>query len=155
MGRLRLDGVTEPRNYEIEDSRSASCSADAVMRVITDPSTWPEWQSEIIETDGKIPLSEGDDVEGRAKLLGFEVSGRSSTIRADGYSFIEDVVVGVHMRITYEVTETGSGAVVTRRLSATMPGGVSGRLLSFLLKRRLKAMQKGVLDALVRQAEEA
>ena len=124
------------------------------MGIITDPSTWPEWQSEIIETDGKSPLNEGDDVAGRAKLLGFEVSGRSSTVRADGFAFVEDVVVGVHMRITYEVREVASGAVVTRRLNATLPGGLSGRVLSFLLKRRLKAMQKGVLDALVAQAEE-
>jgi hypothetical protein len=57
------------------------------------------------------------------------------------------------MRIEYTVDETASGVVVTRRLVASLPGGVSGRVLSFFLKRRLKAMQKGVLDALVAQAE--
>lgn len=123
------------------------------MKVISDPTTWPTWQSEIIETDGGVPLQEGDQVEGRAKLLGFVVSGRSSTITATSASFVEDVIVGVHMRIEYEIRETASGTIVTRRLTANLPGGVSGRLLSFFLKRRLKAMQEGLLDALVFQAE--
>ena len=123
------------------------------MKVISDPSTWPEWQSEILETDGSAPLNEGDHVEGRAKLLGFVVSGRSSTITATSSSFVEDVIVGVHMRVEYEISETSGGTIVTRRLTASLPGGVSGRMLSFFLKRRLKAMHKGLLDALVVQAE--
>ena len=45
------------------------------MKVIVDPATWPEWQSEIVETIGDAPLGEGDRVEGRAELLGFEVNG--------------------------------------------------------------------------------
>ena len=142
-----------PLKYEIEDARTTSCSADAVMKVITDPSTWPEWQSEILETRGPAPLRESDEVEGRATLLGFTVSGRSSTITASGATFVEDVIVGVRMQVTYEVVETGAGTVVTRRLGAALPGGISGRVLSLFLKRRLRAMQKGVLEALVRQAE--
>ncbi len=123
------------------------------MKIITDPSTWPAWQSEILETAGPVPLAEGDEVEGRATLLGFVVDGRSATTAASTSSFAEDVIVGVRMRVRYEVRETSAGTVVTRRLSATLPGGLSGRALSFFLKRRLKAMQKGVLDALVVQAE--
>ncbi|MBW3594050.1 MAG: SRPBCC family protein [Actinobacteria bacterium] len=143
------------RTYEIEHTRSASCSADAVMKIITDPATWPEWQSEILETKGPIPLSTGAVVEGRATLLGFIVDGRSSTVTATGSSYVEDVIVGVRMRVRYEVRDTAEGVTVTRRLSASLPGGFSGRALSFLLKRRLKAMQEGVLDALIAQAEEA
>ena len=142
-----------PLTYEIQDSRTTSCSADAMMKVITDPSTWPKWQSEIIETQGPTPLTENDEVEGRATLLGFTVSGRSSTVTATSSTFVEDVIVGVRMRVEYEVRETSAGTVVTRRLTAVLPGGFSGRALSFLLKRRLKAMQKGVLEALVDQAE--
>lgn len=142
-----------PRSYVIQDSRAVECSPDALMKVISDPSTWPEWQSEILETDGKVPLTAGDQVEGRARLLGFVVSGRSSTITATSSSFIEDVIVGVHMRVEYEIGETSAGTVVSRRLTASLPGGVLGRLLSFFLKRRLRAMQLGVLDALVAQAE--
>lgn len=125
------------------------------MRVLRDPATWPEWQSEIIETTGPSPLKQGDEVEGRAKLLGFEVDGRSRTVEAGATTFQEDVIVGVRMQVTYEVTEAPTGVTVTRRLTASLPGGLSGRLLSFFLKRRLKAMQRGVLEALVAQAEGA
>ena len=123
------------------------------MKVIVDPMTWPEWQSEIVETIGDAPLGEGDRVEGRATLLGFEVNGLSTTVTATPTAFVEDVIVGVHMRIEDTIDETSSGTVVTRRLIATLPSGISGRVLSFFLKRRLKAMQVGVLDALVAQAE--
>ena len=145
--------MTSERSYVITDSRAASCPPTSLMRVLTDPSTWPEWQSEIVETDGPQPLKEGDAVEGRAELLGFVVNGRSSTVTATGSTFVEDVIVGVHMRVEYEVRERGGGSVVTRRLTASLPGGVFGRVLSFFLKRRLKAMQKGLLEALVAQAE--
>ena len=143
------------RTYKISDARRAACSADAVMKVLTDPGTWPRWQSEIIETSGPNPLEEGDEVGGRAELLGFHVGGRSKTIRADGVSFVEDVIVGVRMVVEYEVVEGAEGTTVTRHLTAFLPGGISGRILSFLLKRRLKAMQKGVLEALVAHAEGA
>lgn len=123
------------------------------MNIIKDPSTWPTWQSEILETDGNVPLSEGDLVEGRAELLGFEVGGQSTTVTATSTSFVEDVIVGVRMRVEYTVDETPTGTTVTRRLTTALPGGLSGRLLSFFLKRRLKAMQKGLLDELVGQAE--
>lgn len=123
------------------------------MKVIGDPRTWPAWQSEIVETIGDASLSEGDRVVGRAKMLGFEVNGLSTTVTATPTVFVEDVIVGVHMRIEYTIDEESSGTVVTRRLVATLPSGISGRVLSFFLKRRLKAMQEGVLDALVAQAE--
>ncbi len=141
------------RSYAIEDSRPASCSPTAVMKVLTDPSTWPNWQSEILETDGPSPLARGDEVKGRATLLGFTVDGRSSTMEVTGSRFAEDVIVGVRMRVEYEVRADGGRTTVTRRLTASLPGGFSGRALSFLLKRRLKAMQRGVLEALVAQAE--
>lgn len=123
------------------------------MKIITDPSTWPKWQTEIMQTRGPSPLSKGDDVEGRATLLGFTVDGRSSTMTATSSHFVEDVIVGVRMRVEYEIRESGGGITITRRLTAVLPDGFSGRALSFLLKRRLKAMQKGVLEALVAQAE--
>jgi len=124
------------------------------MKVLTDPATWPEWQSEIIETRGPARLSRGDEVQGRATLLGFAVEGRSSTIDATDSLFVEDVIVGVRMRVEYELDEEGGTTTVTRRLRASLPGGLAGRTLSFLLKRRLKAMQRGVLEALVAQAED-
>lgn len=138
----------------IEVSRVSRCDPARVMALVRDPKTWPRWQPEILSTEGPVPLKEDDDVYGRAAMLGFEVEGHSKTVsvRADAYE--EDVIVGVRMRIVYEATPDENGDTrVTRKLSANLPGGAAGRLLSFFLRRRLTRMQKGVVDELVRQAE--
>jgi Polyketide cyclase / dehydrase and lipid transport len=140
------------RVFEISHSRMADCSPDLLIKRILDPATWPEWQPEIISMEASGPLDEGTSVDGRARLLGFEVDGRSTTVASDEHSYEEDVLVGVRMRVRYEVEQTPTGAKVTRRLTAYLPGGVSGRVLSFFLKRRLRAMQVGVLESLVDQA---
>ncbi len=124
------------------------------MRLVRDPATWPAWQPEILVTKGPSPLAPGDDVYGHASMLGFHVEGHSKTVAVDETAYEEDVVVGVRMRIVYDVRSDASGrTVVTRKLSALLPGGVAGRVLSFFLKRRLTRMQNGVVDELVRHAE--
>lgn len=124
------------------------------MALVRDPKTWPRWQPEILSTEGPERLAPGDDVYGHASMLGFRVEGHSKTVSASDNVYEEDVVVGVRMRITYDARRDASGrTVVTRRLSALMPGGIAGRLLAFFLRRRLRAMQNGVVDELVRQAE--
>jgi hypothetical protein len=138
----------------IEVTRAARCEPGTVMDLVRDPKTWPRWQPEIVSTEGPAPLEEGDDVYGHADMLGFRVEGHSKSVGVSDEAYEEDVIVGVRMRIVYEVGRDRSGnTVVTRRLSALLPGGFAGRVLSFFLKRRLTRMQNGVVDALVRQAE--
>lgn len=138
----------------IEVSRVARCDPEAVMDLVRDPKTWPRWQPEIVSTEGPAPLNEGDDVYGHAEMLGFHVEGHSKSTGVAPDAYEEDVIVGVRMRIVYEVGRDGSGnTVVTRRLSALLPDGVAGRVLSFFLRRRLTRMQNGVVEELVRQAE--
>ncbi len=98
-------------------------------------------------------IAEGDSVEGRAQLLGFVVDGRSSAVAVREDAFEEDVIVGVRMRVRYSVTTAPEGTRITRRITADLPAGFSGRILSFFLKRRLRKMQRGVLETLTRQAE--
>ncbi|MDQ4024141.1 MAG: SRPBCC family protein [Actinomycetota bacterium] len=142
------------KKVDIEVSRAASCDPESVIALVRDPKTWPRWQPEILSTQGPAPLEPGDDVYGHASMLGFRVEGHSKTIAVGEGTYEEDVVVGVRMRIVYRARRDGDGrTVVTRRLSALLPGGVAGRLLSFFLKRRLTAMQNGVVDELVRQVE--
>ncbi len=144
-----------PTHFEIEDSRTANCHPTAILDRVLDPSTWPQWQPEIISTTSSRRIVTGDSVEGRARLLGFVVDGRSSAITVSDDVFEEDVIVGVRMRVRYHVEPSGEGTTVTRHLSAVLPGGFSGRILSFFLKRRLQRMQQGVLESLVAQAESA
>ena len=140
----------------ISVSRAAACDPEAVMSLVLDPKTWPRWQPEIVSAEGPAPLREGDDVHGHASMLGFRVEGHSKSLETTTGYYEEDVIVGVRMRVVYEIGRDGSGnTVVTRTLSALLPGGVAGRVLSFFLKRRLTRMQNGVVEELVRQAERA
>lgn len=146
--------MDERRKLTIEVSRIARCDPGAVMDLVRNPETWPRWQPEIVSTDGPNPLEEGDDVYGHAAMLGFRVEGHSKSVVVSPDTYEEDVVVGVRMRVVYEVARDDTGStIVTRRLSALLPGGVAGRLLSFFLRRRLTRMQNGVVEELVRQAE--
>ncbi len=146
--------MDERRKLTIEVSRVARCDPEAVMDLVRNPETWPRWQPEIVSTEGPNPLEEGDDVYGHAAMLGFRVEGHSKSVVVLPDTYEEDVVVGVRMRIVYEVARDDTGrTVVTRRLSALLPGGLAGRLLSFFLRRRLTRMQNGVVEELVREAE--
>ncbi len=104
---------------------------------------------------GPKRLQAGDTQEGIAQMLGFRVQGKSTVIASTPSAFEEDVIVGVRMRILYEVETPEDGRTVVRhRLEADLPGGAMGKLLSFFLKRRLNAMQQASLRGLVRQSEE-
>lgn len=122
--------------------------ARQVIEQLRDATTWPDWQPEIVAAVGPSRIAEGDEVEGRARMLGFVVEGRSHAIEVGDDVLEEDVVVGVRMRVRYEIEQDPAGTKITRRLTAGLPGGPAGRLLSVFLKVRLKRMQTKVLRAL-------
>ena len=150
---LEVKGSLRPRVFVVESSRRMTGSGREVMQHVVRPRTWPVWQPEILSARGPEILRTGAVVEGHAKLLGFHVQGQSRAVEVQEEVFEEDVIVGVRMRVRYEVREGDQDVVVTRRLESELPGGVSGRLLSFFLRRRLRRMQSKVLDNLVGQAE--
>lgn len=123
------------------------------MARVLAPETWPEWQSEILSVVGPPVVEEGDQVSGDAKLAGFRVQGRSDAHVVSDNVFIEDVIVGVRMVVTYEVAPSATGTKITRTLEADLPGGPSGWLLSLVLRARLRRMQQKVLKKLAAQAE--
>jgi len=100
-------------------------------------------------------VDEGDVVNGDARLLGFDVTGRSSVLKVSSEEFQEEVIVGVRMRVTYSVKPISSGSVITHRMEADLPAGLAGSVLSLLLGWRLKRMQKGLVTKLGRQAVRA
>jgi len=137
--------------FELERSTTVQAPAAAVLRRITSPGTWPEWQLEIDSTEGPEHLSTGDVVSGKASMLGFQVDGQSVAAEVSESAFTEDVVVGVAMTVTYSVTEGPEGTVLTHRIVSELPGGPLGGLLSFFLKRRLQKMQSTLLRRLAEQ----
>ena len=136
-----------------ESHREIESPPEVLLNTILAPATWPRWQSEILTTTGTDRLSTGDVVTGRARLLGFEVDGSSTAIEIEDSSYEQDVIVGVKMRVRYEISPSSDGAVVKHRLASDLPAGVSGRVLSFFLTRRLKKMQRDLLEGLAAQTE--
>ncbi len=124
------------------------------MSYILQPATWPRWQSEIVSAEGPDRLDAGDVVDGAARLLGFDVTGRSITKDVSDDLFVEDVIVGVRMHVTYRVDPHGTGSIITHQMVADLPAGVAGSILSLLLRWRLKRMQVRLLDRLASQAGE-
>jgi hypothetical protein len=94
-------------------------------------------------------LAPGDAVLGDAKLLGFLVEGRSTTLEVSSDSFAHDVIVGVRMRVRYTLERDGDGVRVTHRLESRLPRGIAGSVLSVFLKWRLRKMQRMLLDDLI------
>lgn len=138
----------ERKRFVTEASIDSAIAPSDLIERIRDPSSWPEWQSEIVSTDGPKRVSEGDVVPGHAAMLGFEVDGQSFTVEASDRHYVEDVVVGVGMRVSYAVTETISGTRLTHRLECELPGGPMGRVLSFFLKCRFVKMERELLRKL-------
>ena len=153
-GRPTLAGMpTTGSHLDIRLDRTTAASPAEVMGKVLDPHTWPLWQPEIDSASGPAPLAPGDVVRGHAHLLGFHVQGLSTAIGVEDHAFEEDVIVGVRLRVRYEVARAGDQTVVTRRVRSELPGGLSGRVLSFFLARRLKRMQRNVVEGLVAEAE--
>jgi hypothetical protein len=123
------------------------------MARVLNPGTWPEWQSEIVRVTGPPRVEEGDQVSGEAKLVGFEVQGRSDAHAVSDRVFIEDVIVGVRMVVTYEVEPSATGTKITHTLETDLPRGPLGWVLSLALRVKLRRMQRRVLSELAAQAE--
>ena len=104
------------------------------MDLILDPASWPRWQPEIVATEGPDRLSTTDVVRGRATMLGFNVQGHSTATEVGPDTFVEDVIVGVRMRVTYTIAASAEGATVTQSLVSDLPTGLWGRVLSFFVR---------------------
>lgn len=141
--------MRSPKPVLLTSEIRSSCDPDILRRLLADPSTWSEWQPEILYAKGPEPMAPGDTARGRARMLGFEVHGQSTALSVGARHFEEDAVVGVHMKIRYELEAVDDGIVVRHRLELERSGGPAGRILNWLLRRRLKKMQEQALRALV------
>jgi hypothetical protein len=141
------------RSFVTESHREIASAPEAVLETLLAPATWPKWQSEILSIDGQERLSTGDVVSGQARLLGFEVDGSSTAIEVEESSYEQDVIVGVKMRVRYEIRASSRGSMVKHVIASDLPAGLSGRVLSFFLARRLRRMQRDLLEGLANHTE--
>lgn len=129
-------------------SRYVPVAPEAVRRRLVDPQTWPQWQTEIRTTDGPAPLRDGDTVHGSARLLGLHVRGRADMVTVSDGVVEHVAVVGVRLRIRYELRPVDGGVVLTHQLEADLPQGLLGFWLAVVLRWRLRRLQGAVLDRL-------
>ena len=115
------------------------------MEQIRSPDARAGWQSELVWLAGPEGLAAGDSVEGLADMLGFLVEGKATTTELGNAHYEEDVVVGVRMRIRLELVPQDDGVLVRHTLTSKLPGGIAGRVLSVLLRGRLRKMQRDSL----------
>jgi Polyketide cyclase / dehydrase and lipid transport len=148
-----INGKELLRPFKSERTRRVAADADTVMNLLADSGSWPHWQPEIRSIEDPASLATGDVVRGEAGLLGFDVHGHSTTTEVGPGVFEEDVVVGIRMRVRYEVRPAEGGSEVTHRLVAQMPAGAAGRVLAFFLRPRLRKLQRDALLGLARSSE--
>lgn len=146
--------MSSGKNFTTERTTVVDGDPARILELITSPATWPTWQPEILETSGPERLETGSIVDGRASMMGFEVDGKNATLSLSSERVEHHAVVGVGMRITYEIETTPEGSKLTHRLDSNLPSGPLGSLLSFFLRARLRKMQREVVKNLARQAEE-
>ncbi|CAN5525380.1 hypothetical protein BH20ACT23_BH20ACT23_13850 [soil metagenome] len=139
--------------FEVGAERVAKCRPEVVIRHLLDATRWPEWQPEIVATVGPERVQVGDVVRGHADLLGFGVAGQAAIREVPPDGLVEDVLVGVRMRVSYQVEQRRDECLVRATIVTEAPTGISGRVLGFLLRRRLRRMQSTALDRLTRLAE--
>lgn len=138
-----------PLRHTVSSRRILGADPERVMALIADPSTWPAWQPEVLGTRGSSPVRRGSVVEGRARMLGFDVDAHSTVTEASRSAVEHDVVVGVRMRVRYRLSDAPGGCLLEHRIETDLPGGLSGRVLSLFLRPRLRRMQQRMLDNLV------
>lgn len=97
-------------------------------------------------------MAPGDVARGRARMLGFEVHGQSTALSIGDNHFEEDAIVGVHMKIRYEVEPVGEETLIRHVLELERLAGPAGRVLTWLLRWRLKRMQAQALRQLAASA---
>lgn len=146
-------GPRRRKKLETVASRTVSVPPDEVAAVIRDGESWSSWQPEIVEAEGPRRLEAGDSVVGRARMMGFDVDGRATIDEASSERMSEDVIVGVRMRIVFELEPRDGDTVVTHRLESDLPAGPWGSVVSFFLKRRLVRMQRDALEGLRKEVE--
>src|SRR5687767_4598966 len=139
------------REFSLKASRGSSAPPNAIMARLARPATWPDWVPEITSTESEPVVGAGDDVEGLAEMLGFRVNGRARVTEVTGTRFVQDVVIGVRIVASYEVEASGQGSIIHHELLVSAPRGPAGRILTFFLRGRLRAMQKRLLHNLSSQ----
>jgi hypothetical protein len=139
--------------YVVKRTVESTSSPEGVVDAIRDAAARTRWQPEIVSASGPERLSEGDEVAGRARMLGFHVAGRAIATHVNPTTYEERVVVGVAMTVRYEVHRTENGCTITQELSADLPRGAAGVILSVLLRWRLRRMQRTTMERLVAYSE--
>lgn len=135
----------------VERSAVVAAGADAVYDVLADVARRPQWLHELRRVEAPDePLRVGTRFTGCSALLLHELFGESEVVRVErGRALAERIVVGARFTSEWELSAVDGGTVVRHCLVVELPGGPLRRLERWVLRRRLTALQRSSLAALV------
>lgn len=122
-----------------------------VMQLVADPWTWAQWVPEIVTIEAVDQGPGGNDIIGRAQMLGFDVDGRARILHSDPRALTSEVIVGVRITAHYRLEDAPGGCRVIHRFEIAAPGGLLGTVLATTLRLRLRKTQQSLLGNLAHQ----
>jgi uncharacterized protein YndB with AHSA1/START domain len=136
----------------IERSEAVGAPPDAVYALVADVGRRTEWLAELRRIDAPPgPVGEGTRFTGQSSLLWHDFVGTSEVVRAEpGQALAEEVFLGARFTSEWEFTPSpdGRGTVVRHCVSIDFPNGPLGRLERWVLRRRMRTLQRTSLTAL-------
>ena len=122
----------------------------AVYAVLADVAARPTWLPELLRVDAPPgPGALGTRFTGETALLGHRFIGASEVVGAEaGRMLAEEVYLGARMRSTWTLEPAPEGTRVVHRIEIDFPAGPFGRVERWVLRRRLKRLQRRSLAAL-------
>ena len=132
------------------DEAVVTAAAADVYDVIADVRSRPAWMTELQRVDAEPgPAAPGDRFDGEAALLKHRFIGRSEVTGAVPGQWLEErVVIGARFTSRWEVVAGEGGTVIRHHLDVEFPRGPLGWLGRWILRSRLRRMQRSSLRQL-------
>ena len=151
--------MTAPRPMTVERTVVVARPAEDVFDLVADVGRRPEWLGELdVVISPDEPAHVGTRFVGRTRIFWHEFLGASEITRSErGRGLAEEIYLGAHLTSEWTFTATGEGHTEVRhRIAIDYPNGLFGRFERWIVRRRLRALQRRSLGALGRaSADEA
>lgn len=143
-------------NLRVEGERVVEAPADRVYAVVADLPGRTAWLHELQHVDASAsPATAGDRFEGESRLLFHRFAGCSEVMRAEpGVVLSERVHLGARFVSEWTFSRLDDGRTRVRHcIEVVLPGGPLRPLERWVLRRRVRSLQRRGLAGLAALAE--
>ena len=140
----------------VEQERLVAASAADLYALVADLPRRPTWLHELRRVDApSSPAVVGEHFEGESGLLLHRFPGTSEVVRAEpAVALAERVHLGARLVSEWTFSPLADGRTRVRHcIDVTLPGGPLHRLERWVLRRRVRALQRRGLAGLAALAE--